>query len=72
KLRFARYRATVALVLDGSGHAVRATLQSFSGDSDLEPEINRVLLTVAANEKLPPELANQPVVVNISERSSRG
>ncbi len=66
KLRFAHYRVTVALLMDLSGHAVRATVRDFNGDSDLQSEINRVLLTIATNEKLPAEIASQPVLLRIN------
>ena len=66
KLRFAHYRVTVALRMDLSGRAVRATIRDFSGEADLQPEIDRVLLTVATNEKLPPDIASQPVLLRIN------
>jgi hypothetical protein len=66
KLRFAKYRITVSLLMDASGHAVQATVKDFTGDPGLDAEINRVLSSIAANETLPAEVTAQPVLVRIT------
>ncbi len=67
KLRFARYRLKVAVVLDGAGHVARATVQSFSGDSEVEQELRRVLLTVGTNDTPPQDVVRKTFTISIVE-----
>jgi hypothetical protein len=58
RLRSARYRATVAIVFDGSGHVEHAQIQNFEGDNDVREEVVRMLSRMATNEAIPANAAN--------------
>lgn len=67
KLKFARYRVKVSVVLDASGHVARASVQSFTGDADIEQELKRVLLTVGTNDTPPPDVIRKTFTISIVE-----
>jgi hypothetical protein len=58
RLRNAHYRATVAIVFDGSGHVEHVQFQSFEGDQDARDEVVRVLSRMASSESIPANAAN--------------
>jgi hypothetical protein len=69
KLRFARYRMTVTLVLDASGRVARATIGSFDGDQDIEAEVTRVLHEISTGDTPPAAVIAKQFSVHITERA---
>jgi hypothetical protein len=69
KLRFARYRMTVSLVLDAGGHVAQASIGSFDGDPDIEAEVTRVLRRISTGDTPPAAVVAKQFSVHITERA---
>lgn len=69
KLRFARYRMTVSLVLDAGGHVARATIGAFDGDQEIEAEVSRVLRQISTGDTPPAAIVAKQFSVHITERA---
>jgi len=69
KLRFARYRMTVSLVLDANGHVAHATIGAFDGDQDIEAEVSRVLRQISTGDTPPAAIVAKQFSVHITERA---
>jgi hypothetical protein len=69
KLRFARYRMTVSLFLDASGHVAKATIAAFDGDPDIEAEVNRALHQISTGDSPPSSIVAKQFSVHITERA---
>jgi hypothetical protein len=68
KLRFARYRMTLAFSLDAAGHLAHIEISSFSGDDDAREEVDRIIHTVSAGDA-PQSLAGKQFSVRITEHA---
>jgi hypothetical protein len=69
KLRFARYKITVALTLDAGGHVARATISSFTGDDDIEAAVARDLKEISTGDAPPAAIVAKQFSVRITERA---
>jgi outer membrane biosynthesis protein TonB len=69
KLRFAKFRMTVAFSLDASGHVAHATVSSFSGDDDVQAEVERVLHDISTGDTPPAEMQAKQFSVRITAQT---
>jgi hypothetical protein len=67
RLRFAKYHARVALMLDSSGHVARATIQQFQGSPDDEAVLRQVLQTISTNDSPPADILHKTITLSIGE-----
>jgi hypothetical protein len=69
KLRYARYRMTVSLVLDSNGHVARAAIGDFDGEQDIEAEVSRILRQISTGDTPPSAVVAKRFSVHITERA---
>ena len=69
RLRFEKYRLRVTFQLDASGHVSHASIADFSGESDIEAEVSRVLQSVSTNDAPPADMTTKTFTVSIIERA---
>jgi len=69
KLRFARYRMTVSLLLDANGHVARATIGAFDGDREIEAEVTRILRQISTGDAPPAAIVAKQFFVDITARA---
>lgn len=69
KLKFAHYRMTVSFSLDSSGHIDHASVTGFSGDDDVQAEVERVLRSISTGDTPPAAIQAKQFSVRITERA---
>jgi hypothetical protein len=69
KLRFVRYRMTVSFSLDAGGHVSRASVTSFSGEDDVQAEVQHVLQSISTGDSPPATIQAKQFSVRITEHA---
>jgi hypothetical protein len=69
KLKFARYRMTVSFSLDAGGHVASTSVSSFTGEDDVQAEVERVLRSISTGDTPPAAIQAKQFSVRITERA---